>query len=231
MRLSLFSILLFLFLQNTSEAQIVNQFNSWWTYSGNHQIAEQLSIHTLYSFRRNDFVQNWQQSLLRLGLNYHAKEKQRLTLGYDWAINFPYGEQPIAEQTTEHRLYEQYVMAHNIGKISITNGYRLEQRFLHQDVKHRFRYRLSLNHPIGKSKFMLRTFNEVFLNLGSQSNAHHFDQNWLYFGCAYRLSNQCSLKLGYMNQYLVKQDNQHIESNHTLQVGINYSADLRKSES
>lgn len=37
-------------------AQTATQFNSWWTYSGNHRVSEKFSLYTLYSFRRNDFV-------------------------------------------------------------------------------------------------------------------------------------------------------------------------------
>ena len=65
------------------------------------EVDNQFSVHTFYSTRRSDFVKNWQQSLLRLGINYKLNDKLILTPGYDWAINFPYGKQPIATKIIE----------------------------------------------------------------------------------------------------------------------------------
>jgi hypothetical protein len=219
---------LFVFALN---AQTATQFNSWWTYSGNHRVSEKFSLHTLYSFRRNDFVRNWQQSLLRLGVNYQASNKLTATLGYDDVINYPYGEQPISQRTKEHRLYEQITLKDKIGSVGITQLYRLEQRFISGlDTRNRLRYRLSLEVPLqkaDKNKLFLSLFNEVFINIGQTAGSHYFDQNWLYGGLGYRLDKNSAISLGYMNQYLVKTDNLHIESNHTLQVGLSYNFDLR----
>ncbi|MGH1436861.1 MAG: DUF2490 domain-containing protein [Lewinella sp.] len=212
-------------------AQTVTQLNSWWTYSGNHRISEKFSLHTLYSFRRNDFVKNWQQSLLRLGVNYHYSGKLTGTLGYDDVINYPYGEQPIAHRTKERRLYEQVSLKDKVGVVGITQTYRLEQRFVsRQNTRNRVRCRLALEVPLqqaDKNKLFLSLFNEIFINVGQAADNHYFDQNWIYGGLGYRLNKNSAVNVGYMNQYLVKTDNVHIENNHTLQVGLSYSFDLR----
>lgn len=215
----------------TLNAQTVSQLNSWWTYSGNHQLAEKFSLHTLYSFRRNDFVKNWQQSLLRLGVNYHYSAKLTATLGYDDVINFPYGEQPIAHRVKEHRIYEQITLKDKIGSVGVSQLYRLEQRLVSGvDTRNRLRYRVTLEVPLqkaDKNKLFLSLFNEVMINVGKTAGSHYFDQNWLYGGLGYRLNKNSALSLGYMNQYLVKVDNLHAENNHTLQVGLSYNFDLR----
>ncbi|WP_083937529.1 DUF2490 domain-containing protein [Lewinella cohaerens] len=78
-----------------------------------------------------------------------------------------------------------------------------------------------------KNKVFLSLFNEVFINVGQAAGSHYFDQNWIYGGLGYRLNKNSAVNVGYMNQYLVKTDNVHIENNHTLQVGLSYNFDLR----
>lgn len=219
------------FIISDLSAQKNTQLNSWWTYSGNHKISQKLSLHTLYSFRRNDFVANWQQSLLRLGINYHYSDKLTFTSGYDWVVTFPYGEQPIDEETTEQRVYEQIILKNTVGRFGIVHRYHLEQRFSNNTVKHRFRYRFTTKIPLGKRetdkrKLFLSIFDEVFINLGEQPTGHYFDQNWFYLGLGYPFKNGLTIQIGYMNQYLIKSKKTRIENNHTPQFGLSYNLDF-----
>jgi hypothetical protein len=77
------------------------------------------------------------------------------------------------------------------------------------------------------ASYRLCLVNEVFINVGQAAGSHYFDQNWLYGGLGCRLNKNSALGLGYMNQYLVKTENVHVENNHTLKVGLNYNFDLR----
>jgi uncharacterized protein DUF2490 len=179
-----------------AQKQVANQFNSWWTYAGNHKISSKFSVHTFYSFRRNEFVKNWQQSLLRLGLNYHLNEKVILTPGYDWVVNFPYGEQPLPRQITAHRIFEQLILKNNVGRTGVINRFKLEQRFI--DIGNdniflqRFRYKLAVNLPINKkalgdNTFFISATNELFINYGRGTYNHYFDQNRAYIGLGYTI--------------------------------------------
>ncbi len=216
------------------QKQIDREFNSWWTYAGNHKLTDKWGIHTLYSWRRNDFVKNWQQSLLRVGVNYKLASNTTFTLGYDWVETFPYGKQPIAQQTTEQRIFEQFILKNKIGRIAIKHRYKLEHRFIEQNsMKNRFRYRLVLTVPIGKKKmedktFFFTVFDEFFVNFGYDVKGRLLNQNWLFSALGYKVNSKLAFKLGYMNQFLIKSDNYHIESNNTLQVGLSYNMDFRK---
>ncbi len=215
-----------------SQKKVDNQFNSWWGYSGNHKITDKWSVHTLYSFRRNDFVKNWQQSLLRLGLNYKIKDNFIITSGYDWVETFPYGKQPISKQTKEQRIFEQVILKNTVGIVKFKHRYKLEQRFSNKaPVKSRFRYRLGFSIPLGKkeSKLSFNVFDEIFINLGVNVKGYYFNQNWIYSGFGYKLNEKSTLKLAYMNQSLMKGDFVHVESNHTLQVGYSYNFDFSKT--
>ena len=234
MKKLVFLIFLFSYFSSTDMcAQKAHQVNSWWTYAGNHRMHDKVSLHTVYSFRRSEFLKEWQQALLRVGLNYHFSDKVVFTAGYDWVTTYPYGDQPIAEKTTEHRIIEQVVIKNNFKYVNLSQLYRIEQRFSNEVLSHRVRYRMTAIVPLGKTesekqKFFLSVFNEVFVNFGKKARGHYFDQNWFYAGIGYPFKKGVTLNAGYMNQYLVKADNKHIESNHTPQFGISYGFDFRK---
>lgn len=224
----------------STTGQTAHNLHSWWTYSGNHKLAEKTSLHTLYSFRRHDFVEQWQQSLLRLGLNYRIADNAVLMPGYDWVVTFPYGDQAIPRRTTEHRATMQAVVKNKVRQVGLSHRYRFEQRWIESGENHlsrqRLRYRLGLNIPLhrdeesGRAEWFLATFNEVFINLGNEVGNHFFDQNWIYLGLGYAWDSSASIKLGYMNQHLVKTDLVRRENNHTLMFSLSKNFDFSKKE-
>jgi len=247
MKIKLLILFLTCSLIGTSQKQVDDQFNSWWTYSGTHKITNKFSVSTLYSWRRSDFVKNWQQSLLRTGLNFKVTDNFTITPGYDWLVNFPYGKQPALTQSYEHRPYEQFTIKNKIGRFYIKHRYRIEQRFLQKTglnsnnekesygykFRNRIRYRLTFTLPINhktldNKTLFLSVYNEVFINLGKGAGiAKPFNQNWFNTSLGYKVNNQISVKLGYQNQYLIK-GNGNIERNHTFMFGISYNFDFRK---
>ncbi len=224
------SIIILIQFNGFTQIQKDNQFNTWVTYSGNHKLNDKYSIYTLYSFRRNDFVENWQQSLLRLGINRKIKDHFTVTFGYDWAETFPYGKQPIIKQTTEHRPFEQISLKNKIGRFKLIHRYRLEQRFIETNFDFKFRnrcrYRFTVTVPLNHTEMTNKTiylsvFNELFINAGKNIESHYFDQNWAYLGVGFKFNKQTKVSIGYMNQFLPKSDNLRIENNHTL--GLSFS--------
>lgn len=230
--------LTFCIISLAGSSQTSNHLNSWWTYSGNHRVSAKNSIHTLYSLRRNGPISNWQQSLLRLGLNHEATDNFTFTLGYDWVVSFPYGEQPIPQKITEHRITTQAVVRNKISNVLIKHRYRFEQRYIgstNTQSRQRLRYRLILDIPlkgkvIDNRSFFLSLFNETFINVGNRVENHIFDQNWVYGGLGYKIDGSSSIKIGYMNQYIVKGDNNHRENNHTIQASISKNFNFLKSQ-
>lgn len=222
---------LLLVLNLSAQKQVDNQLNSWWTYSGNHEIADKFSVHTLYSWRRNDFVKHWQQSLLRLGINYHIDKRFIFTGGYDYVVTFPYGKQPIAKETTEQRIFEQLILKNKIGRVYFLHRYKLEQRFIGlgnaQKFRNRIRYRLVFTIPLNNKELTDKTFftygyDELFIGFGN-GVSRNFNQNWVSLGFGYKLNKNIAVKLGYKNQYLPKSDGIRVENNHTFEVVIGYS--------
>ena len=214
-------------IKSSAQRIIDNHQHVWLDLSVDQEINEKISLSGLVSLRRNDFVANWQQSLLRINLNRTMTNNFTATLGYDLAINFPYGAQPIDKRFNEHRIVEQFTLKNEVASWKITHRYRVEQRFLMLDettIRNRFRYKLGVKYPIvvngEKTSWSFKMFNELFIHLRKTEPAHYFDQNWAYGGFDYTINPHMSVSLGYMNQYLTKPDGVRTENNHTILLGI-----------
>ncbi|MEZ4933470.1 MAG: DUF2490 domain-containing protein [Saprospiraceae bacterium] len=245
-KLAIFALLSVCFFQNIN-AQTAKQFGSWWMYFGNHKLSEKFSLHTEYQFRRSDFAKDWQQSLMRVGLDYHLPKKAMLTAGYGWIVSFPYGDQPIATKVNEHRIWQQLVLQENLGRFYFHHRYRLEQRFIENasldengdrvvdgnKFRQRARYRFLISIPISKktmedNTLFFSTYEEVFLGFGKGIQKNVLDQNRLYFALGWRFDKDFNVQLGYLNHYVIKGDGAHKEMNHTLQAAVTYNFDLQK---
>ncbi len=47
----------------------------WYTYNGDHKLANRWELHTEYQWRRIDLIRSWQQSLKRVGLVYKLADR------------------------------------------------------------------------------------------------------------------------------------------------------------
>lgn len=225
--------LISVFFLNQTQAQQANQFNSWWTYFGNYKVAEKWYITSIYSWNRSNFVENWQQSLLRIGVNYKPSKNFETGLGYDWVDYFPYGEQPFPKQITEHRTFEQIVLRHEIQNIQFIHTYRLEQRMNSDYFRNRIRYRLSVRIPLiskgDNPKLNLRFFDEVHINFGKQTQGHYFAQNRAGGVFEIPLNKALTVGIGYLNQYIIK-SNKSVENNHTFTCELVHNLDFTKQK-
>ncbi len=229
------------------QKQIDSHVGCWLMYFGNHKLSEKFSLHTEYQFRRTDFVQNWQQSLARIGLDYHFNSQHSVTAGYGWIVSYPYGDQPIAVETQEHRIWQQFITQSNAGRFYFHHRYRLEQRFIenaslnnaHEKVvdgykfRQRARYRFMVSVPLNRAKMedntlFLAAYDELFLGFGKGIQANILDQNRLYFALGWRFNKHSNIQVGYMNQIIPKGDGVKMERDHNLQVGYTYNFDFSK---
>ena len=212
--------------------------NGWYMYFGDHQVRDKWGVHLEGQWRRNDVITNWQQLLLRPGVNYKMKENWMLTLGYAYVKTHPYGEHPIAHAFPEHRLYQQLLVKQRVGATRLQHRFRLEQRFLGRmsagdggrpkldswRYQNRFRHFLKAEVPIGRKSgenpWYVAFYNELFLNIAPRHGASVFDQNRAYGAVGYELGKAGKLEIGYMNQLLARRGGVIVESNHTLQIGF-----------
>lgn len=253
----LFLILCILTLIQTNYAQkiISNQQHAWITYQGNHKLTSKWGLHTEYQWRRADYFQDWQQSLARIGLDYHFQTNAFLSAGYGNIITFQYGNMPVNHSFNEHRIWEQFTQTSTIGRVSLQHRYRLEQRFLENYVKsdsdyirsgtlfrNRVRYRALAYIPLNNSSMTDKTLfmnvnDEVFLGFGQGIGTNILDQNRLQIALGWKFNASCMIQVGYLNQYVVKNAKvsalnsvlDQAENNHTVTIGLTYNFDFTKN--
>lgn len=220
MKLISFTFLLLFSAMGFSQSNRISDRNEigWFAFTGTVNLSEKFGIHTEYQWRRDNFIEDWQQGLLRVGVNYKVDPAVTLRLGYAWAETFNYGDIPLngfGKTFTEHRIFEMAQLSQTIQSLSLSHRFMLEQRFVGRfetaDSKsedeylfmNRARYMLRLQRPIKpsnpKSPYVA-LYDEIFIGFGNNLNENIFDQNR--FGAIIGFPINPSLKIegGYLNQ-------------------------------
>lgn len=226
----------------------------WYNYFGTFKLAEKFSLHTEYQWRRDDVITSWQQSLLRVGVNYRVKPGLLLRAGYAWIETYPYGDIPInalGRNFTEHRIFQMVQLSHKEGITDISHRFMSEQRFvgrysspaaIREDefpLLHRLRYMLRLQIPLKGKSIKTKTpylsvYDELFIGFGKNVNANVFDQNRLGILLGYGFNETIRLEAGYLNQIVQfgRQINSKnvFQNNNGLIINANFNFDLTKKQ-
>jgi hypothetical protein len=195
---------LILFTSRISYAQN-SDVGNWFIYFGNQAINEKWNWWNEVQYRNYNFAGDLQQLLLRTGIGFNLSENNNnILLGYAFINSqqyLPNSDDKVG--SNEHRLYQQFITRENFGRVFIQHRYRIEERFLPDEFKLRFRYHLSFNVPINKkamskNAFYASAYDEIFLNAKSPI----FDRNRLYGGLGYVINKYLRVEVGYMAQTL-----------------------------
>jgi len=186
----------------------------WFAYNATFTVSERFGLHTEYQWRRDDYVTNWQQGLLRVGVNYKLTPETLIRIGYAWAETYPSGDIPInsyGKTFTEHRAFEMVQLFNTIEKLSISHRFMLEQRWIgryssaaldSEDsfvFSNRLRYMLRLQMPVYKQLYVA-VYNEIFCGFGKNIGENIFDQNRFGALAGYQFSKNVRFEGGYLNQ-------------------------------
>jgi len=224
----------------------------WYNYFGTFKLSEKTGIHTEYQWRRNDLISNWQQGLLRVGLNYNVTPRALFRVGYAWAETFPYGEYALnkfGREFTEHRIFEMVQLSHKEGIVDISHRFMLEQRFIGRyssanettedeyPLSNRARYMVRLHVPFRGREIKDKTayfavYDEVLVGFGENVNANIFDQNRIGILLGYRFNKTLRIEGGYLNQTLqlgrlINGQNVY-QYNNGFIINANFNIDLSK---
>ncbi|KAA2223785.1 DUF2490 domain-containing protein [Chryseobacterium sediminis] len=178
-----------------------NDLGAWYMYFGNNKISKKLNWHNEIQYRNFDAVGDLEQLLIRTGIGYDLTENNNnVLLGYGFILSQPYvnGEK---KENIEHRIFQQYITKQKFGRFYLQHRYRLEERFLEDDFRMRFRYMLGVNIPITQKELLPKTlyasvYNEIFLHF----NSPVFDRNRVYGALGYVINKNMRIEAGYMNQ-------------------------------
>lgn len=206
--------------QNTGE----EDWGAWYMYFGTNKISDKFSLHTEAQFRYYETTGNFNQLLLRTGLNFHINTDAIVTLGYGYiTTDGTFEEFPDEINTKENRIFQQLILKNKVGEFLFEHRYRLEQRFIDfgdlTDTQHRARYRLQVTLPLTDT-FFINVYDEVFLNLQDEV----FGQNRLYGALGMHITSNSSLQIGYLKNHFSAINFDR------LQVGFFYNPDLRRKK-
>lgn len=202
----------------------LTHFNTigWYGSFGTFKLSDKFGIHTEYQWRRDHIITNWQQSLLRVGVNYNLNPRVLFRTGYAWVETFPYGEYAINgydKDFTEHRIFEMIQLSHQEGILDFSHRFILEQRFVgrystanlaNEDefpLLQRLRYMLRLQLPLRGKEIKDKTpylalYDEILIGFGKNVKANVFDQNRVGILLGYKFNNRLRIEGGYLNQTL-----------------------------
>ncbi|MBK6783084.1 MAG: DUF2490 domain-containing protein [Saprospiraceae bacterium] len=220
----IFTILFFTFGFMSAQNTRINHHNTigWFNYFGTVKLSKKFGLHTEYQWRRDEIITDWQQSLLRVGLNYSLNPRVLFRVGYGWIETFPYGEYSInglGRDFSEHRVFEMVQLSHKEGIIDFSHRFMLEQRFVGRyssanetkedefPLLHRIRYMVRCQAPLKGKEIKDKTlyvaiYDEVFIGFGKNVNANVFDQNRIGIVFGYRFNKNVRIEGGYLNQTL-----------------------------
>jgi len=194
---------------------------AWYLYNGTNRVSERLSVYTEAQLRYYETTDNFNQMILRTGLNYHINPNAMATIGYGFIDTDPYfGEVPGEENFKENRIYEQFVLKNTLWEFHFEHRYRLEHRFLDfgddTQTQHRVRYRLQATLPL-TDIFFINLYDELMVNLQDDL----FGQNRIYAALGVNVTHNSNIQLGYLR-------NQFTDGVYDrLQVALTYNPDLR----
>lgn len=226
MKFRLFSLLLILILCSTTSAMAqntrLNDYNqiSWLAGFFTFKLNDAWSIHSEYQWRRENVVADWQQSLLRVGVNYQPNPKVQFRAGYAWIETYAYGDYPInalGKDFTEHRAFQAATLTDKPGRIEVSHRFMLEQRWIgrysmpeltREDdyfYVNRLRYLFRMQYPLkGKTlddkEFYAAAYDEIFIGFGKNVNENVFDQNRIGLLLGYRVNHKFRIEGGFINQ-------------------------------
>ena len=198
----------------------------WLMYLCTNKVSEKFSIHTEAQYRNHTISPtNIEQLLLRTGLNYHFRPNASATFGYAHIGNYEYDSERKSPEVEEHRIWQQFLTTNTIGRVKLEHRYRLEERFVEDDFKMRFRYRLMVFIPLNRPKIeagalYLGMYDELFIN----DKRNFFDRNRLYGGLGYQYANNMHFQVGLLRQEV------QTTAKTFLQFGLIFNTDLRNTK-
>ena len=189
--------------------------------------------------RRNNFLADPNFYFARVGANYQLKDNITITAGYAQLWLKPTRD-GWHHYVKEKRVYQQVQVTSHIGKISLLNRLRNEQRWHERISNDRFansfrfsnrvRYLLSIQVPLFKNPAYpsLVIADELAIQFGKEIVYNTFDQNRTFLGLRQRVTSNVSFDIGYMLVYQQKSSGYEYDRNHTFRWFFYYTPDFRK---
>lgn len=223
----------------TRPKQVVNIPQTWVGFNSTLIISKKWDVNAEINTRDNHFLQSNYSTSIRASANYKLNENVTLSFGYvnSWSAPTTTGWYTYQE---EHRPFQQISYTTKMGKISIVNRLRNEERWqerIQADTNthsyiftDRIRYLTAVIIPLTSNKYFptLILADEIFMQTGKTIIDNPFDQNRAYIGLKENLLKNLSVDLGYILIDQQKSSGYLFNRYHTLRLNVNYNFDLSK---
>lgn len=224
-------IILWQFSQTALTAQESRQ-SAWLFSAGSYKIKGKLNVIYDVQFRTSDGWKQPETFILRPALALTMPKGSQLSMGFGWVRNWR-NVSGIRDGVNDNRIWQQWIKVQSFSSSTLQHRLRLEERFVsslqvsgNQLLKRnpqfnaRLRYFNRFIQPFKKTGKLTKgpywvLQNEIFVNLvGSKStHGHVFDQSRTYAGTGIRLNTAVDLEMGWMAQYALGRNSNHIVNN------------------
>jgi hypothetical protein len=224
---SLFPLLVFGQAPQTKEVN--KQVQTWVSLNTVTKFSDHWGIVADVHVRENEFFESNNFYFLRGGITYIPNSSVSLTGGYAhmWLAPTKEGWSTYAD---ENRIYQQAQLNTKIGKVSVIQRLRNEQRWQEKmdndeptgewRFTDRVRYLASFNIPVFSNKKwpLLVLSDEILIHFGKEVIYNTFDQNRFFIGIKQNINPNLSFDFGYMNVYQQKYSGYQYDMNHTIRL-------------
>ena len=245
--LSIFFLFCFSFSQNL-QAQETDEINNWFFLHTTAKLNNKWELGNELHIRRDDWVENWRNLLIRPYASYYLNNTAILTAGYSYIGSWALPGSDKAPHSNEHNIWEQVSFHHKLNKaIKVSHRYRFEHRFVDQwehnlvtdewsktdnVFRNRFRYRMTIKSKLfnfgDNQDIYLHVFDEIWVNQADNLRFKGLGRNWLYLGLGYDLNPQLCFELAYMHQHDSYNTTDYLNTP-IMQLSIGYKVPVKKS--
>jgi len=228
--------------QSNKSTENVNQI--WLGYFNQTRLNNKFGLWTdLHLRTKENFIDNFSASFVRLGLTYYVTDVIKITAGYAYVSAYPADAHKKITQP-EHRPWQQVQWHTEYGKKRMMQRFRLEERFrrkilndstlaMGSNFNFRIRYNIWFDLPLSKKGIVPNSMSlvlndEVHINFGKQIINNYFDQNRLFAGLKYQVGDHSNVQFGYMNLFQQLAAGNKFRSIHTMRLFYFQNFDLRK---
>ncbi|UKB83335.1 DUF2490 domain-containing protein [Chryseobacterium sp. MEBOG06] len=198
------TLLLSLFLLNgLLYSQSKDNYNMWFQYLMSAKITDKSTLTALTQYRSFDLAYDTRLFLLNAYVDYEVAENIKPAVGAMFLVLESYNADNSKKIRYEKRPFQQVTAEYFIGRTSISNRLRVEERFLSNpdEFQVRLRYLISVRIPFNKKGEKEKLYgilkNEIRMNIEKEEP---FDSNRITAGLGIKTGKNSALEIAFINQ-------------------------------
>ncbi|GEJ45269.1 MULTISPECIES: DUF2490 domain-containing protein [unclassified Chryseobacterium] len=201
------TLILSLCLFNGLYSQSKDNYNMWFQYLMSAKITDKSTLTALTQYRSFDLAYDTRLFLVNAYVDYEVAENIKPAAGAMFLILESYNADDSKKIRYEKRPFQQVTADYYIGRTSISNRLRVEERFISNpdEFEVRIRYLISVRIPFNKKGEKEKLYgilkNEIRMNV---DKLEPFDSNRITAGLGIKTGKNSALEFAFINQLETK---------------------------